>query len=128
MSRRIKENLSFPCLVGGDIYFENVALLHSSKDYVFSPGLDSYAFCLPKAIHDGGSGEVSVAVPSFDDTIGLLFCPHDFCFTVDPLGSRGDGLAIVKIDCTFNRVCVAVGTFAFPFVALVVLIDCVQRF
>jgi hypothetical protein len=52
-------------------------------------------FTLPQIIHDGGSGKISITVPSFDDATFLLLAPHHLYLAINPICYTMDR----KFDC-----------------------------
>ncbi|MBA7614915.1 hypothetical protein ES703_22189 [subsurface metagenome] len=128
MARRVEEDFPSPVFVRTDTDFENVAILNGPKDDIFSPGSDGQAFGFPEAVHYCGSGEVAVAVPALDDSVGLLDVPHDTRLAIEPFGGGWYRLAVVEIDAAFDGIGVAVGTTSFPFVVAIVDLEVAECF
>ena len=80
----VEYQLPLPGRRGRDGNFQPFRGLNGSYHEVLIPGCGQDALGLPKAIHNGGPGEISVTVPALDDAVGFLIVPHDFNFTVDP--------------------------------------------
>ncbi len=102
MARYVEDDFPSPVFVRTNTDFENVAFLNGPKDDIFSPGPDGQALGFPEAVHNSGSGEVAIAVPALDDSVGLLNVPHNTRLAIEPLGSGRYRFAVVEIDSTFD--------------------------
>ena len=102
MTLRVEEQLPLPPSNGAYVYFESITILKRSKNNIFPPWPDGQAFCFPEAVHNCGTREISVAVPSFDDAIRFLHVPHHFDLAIYPLHSRIDRLTIIKVYGAFD--------------------------
>ena len=123
MTRRIKDKLALPILLGPHGDSEHVTFLHRSEDNIFPPGPDRKALRFPQAVHNCSSGEVAVPVPSFDDAVRSLLVPHYAGLAIEPLHGGRYWFAVVEIDGAFDRIGVAVGATSFPFVVTIVLVE-----
>ena len=104
----VEEEFAVPRLIGGEADEQLAALAHGTEADIRAPGFDMAALRFPQRVHQRGAGKVAVAMPAFDNPVGLLLAPHGLDFGVDPFRRRGNRFAVDQRDRSFDGIGIAI--------------------